>query len=71
MDREDYFKEIEVDNGQHVNISSGEIDEIGDQVCLLQVGTEMAGYACAYLYDEQVKELITTLQEYLACKPRN
>lgn len=73
-ERDDFFASAQADNGIMVLVSSGDIEGESDadkQACLLQIGTGMSGYTCAYLVDEEVRQLITNLTNYLACKPRN
>lgn len=72
--RDEYCESVEADNGIQVIVSSGDIEGAPDadkQACLLQIGTAMCGYACAYITeDDDVRKLIANLTNYLACNIR-
>lgn len=73
MKRDDFYKHIGADNGVFINVSEGEIEGADTEwatACLLQVGTEMSDYACAYMDDATVWRLIEALQRYLQCENR-
>jgi hypothetical protein len=63
--REDFFRSIQTqEDGRSVGVSYSDSLE-GLDSCLLQVGSE-GDFTCAYLSDQQARELRDALDAYLA-----
>ncbi len=62
MTRDDLFYSVPTDDATVVNLSAS------DEANLLQIGQD-GDFRCAYMDDDQLKQLADNIQSYLTVKP--